>query len=269
RFDPEPDERTRSEVAEAIERFARELFESEDEEWVDALIGDERWDDARFRIDARLGPSFAGGWADADERLAGFWEDARTFRVIVFVGYEVMAEVRPWVAVSHWHPGSMTSGSWGDELAVLVPGTLHETHDVDEDGTYHILTPLPGGAEAIARRVHDFLGNLGLLHGAEVWLPQLYALLGEDVAELGEFEIDMLPDTTNSGYELSYLMVALPDAAALELRRLGAPSTKESARLLRSIEEYLEENQLSLAEFPAVWSRLVADLRQRTAPQPR
>ena len=214
-------------------------------DWIDDLVDETGWQGARATIDPALAPCFSvrpDDW-DAEVRHCAFWADERTFvhlelgQVLFgWGGTTATPWARSWASISHWHPGSMTSGSWADELVAVDlgdgPVALIEVREADEDGNYWTVTPLPQGTDAIARTIADFLSGRELFGFEEVVLGLIAHGLPVD-GTADEFRIDLVvADSWNEGYEISGLRVQPPDDVLAALRTIGTLDA-DAARTLR------------------------------------
>lgn len=257
-FSRELDKRAKNDVTKAIEKIARDAV---GEDWVDSINDDEGWSGPRYAIDERFGPSFGGHDAGSDGTLLAIWPSDSRFRVIST--YDLHYAGTSWASVSHWHPDSMTSGSWFGSLSLLEPGVMYEHRYRDEDGSYFTLLPEPTEPEAMADAVESFLTG-EYINNAESWFTVLYGLVGSKVSELGEFRIGILPGTEDPGYELSDLRIDPPDSAAAILRDRCRPTDERKKRLLDGITTHLDEQGEgeTVDDFVGVWAELVAALKQ-------
>jgi hypothetical protein len=258
-------------IAVLVERIRTEeaLFE-DDVAWIDDLVDETGWEGARAEIDSALAPMLAGHPDDSDHRHSAFWADERTFVHLELDGLlwswgSSSPWTQPWVSVSHWHPGSMTSGSWSDDVFAIDAGdgpvALLEVRSKDEDGNYWTIRPRPADAADAARTVAAFLSGCAL-SGAE---NQLLALVAHGFPVDGSadaFPVGLVAETWNERYEISGLLVAPPDDVLYELRRLGKLEP-EDARSLRdrittAVTELYELE--SVEDLSTGWEHLVAQL---------
>ena len=215
-------------------------IDDEATEWVDDLVDETGWQGVRATIDDALAPCFSGRPDGGDAYHSGVWVDAHTF---LHVELDALTWVRPgrtswaqqWVSLSHWHPGSMTSGSWSDELLLAGPpggpGVLVALSAKDEDGLYWALAPRPDDAPGAARAVEGFVTGTYLC-GAEAHLLPLLAHGFPCDGSAAEFSVDLLPGTDNPGYEISKVAITPPDDVVAELVALATLGA-DGARALR------------------------------------
>ena len=218
----------------------RHDVDDETTEWVDDLVDETGWQGERATIDDALAPCFSGRPDDGDLHHSGVWADERTF---LHIELDALRWVRPgrvswaqpWVALAHWHPGSMTSGSWSDDLLLAGPpggaGVLLGVRAMDEDGLYWTISPRPADPADAARIVEDFIHGTSL-SGAESHLLPLLAHGFPCDGSAAEFTVDLLPGTYSSGYEVSAVMIAPPDDVVAELVA-RATLDADGARALR------------------------------------
>lgn len=256
-FDHELDKRAQTDVSKALEKVARDAVGGH---WIDSINDDEGWVGPRYTVAESLGPSFGGHYEGSDSTLLAIWPSESKLRVLSTDGLHYAGTSL--AKVSHWHPGSMTSGSWYGSLSLLEPGVMYEHRYRDEDGSYYSLLPEPTEPEAMADAIENFLTG-EYIYNAESWFTVLYGLLGSKVSELGEFRIGILPGTDNPGYELSDLRVEPPDPAAAILRERCRPTDEQRKRLLDGITTHLDEQGEgeTVDDFVGVWAELVEALR--------
>jgi hypothetical protein len=220
-------------------------------EWIDDLVDESGWQGVRAQVDPALAPCFAGADPESDHRHVGVWADERTFVCVEISELRYLDAANggwavPWVVLSHWHPGSMTSGSWSDELFRVDPGAggavLVGVRHMDEDGVYFSVSPCPSDAATNARTVVDFV-EATWIGGVQDQLVPLVAHGFPADGSAPAFAIDLLPGAENEGYELSTLCIEPPADVAAVLHELGRLDAK-GARALRDA---------ILAGVPLVW----------------
>jgi len=233
--------------------------------WSDSLTAANEWDQPVVTFDRRFEPAFAGANTDADVCLVGFWLNPTTFHVLIIDSYDSAPDrgVNSWVCVTHWHPESMTSGVWCDELFVLAPGVVCEHRFLDDDGSYYTLVPQPDTEQGTAAAIYEFLNRLELF-GAEIWLPALYHLLGDGIEWLGDVPVDSLPFTENPGYTIDSVVITPPDAAVEAVRRLGTITPEERDDLRDAIFAFVAEEEITFADLPEHWAVLINLLQPAT-----
>jgi len=258
-------------VLEAVKAFFTDRWVTS--EWTNDLVDESGWQGVRATIDSVLAPYFAGADEAGDRRHAGVWADDRTF-VHVELSSVSNSLWRPsawntlWVSLSHWHPGSMTSGSWSDDLVHVDPAgsasVLVGLRHMDEDGLYYSLSPRSPDAAATARTVAHFVGEsqIGGVSG------QLVALIAQGFPADGSasaFPIDLLPGADNPGYELSALRIQPPQDVMDALLRLGTLDVQAARTMREAIVAGIA--QLwgavgALADLDDGWYRVLARLEE-------
>jgi hypothetical protein len=257
----------------------------EEGDWVDDLGDESGWQGVRATVDDGLAPHFAGRPDGMDEKHCGVWTDDRTFLhlevdALTSSGSSSTAWSRALVSFAHWHPGSMASGAWSDDLHLVDPGSgpgvLLEARWFDDDGQYYTVEPLPTDPEKVAQHVADFVTSSELC-GAQDHLLSMLAHGFPLDGSAGPFPVDLLDDTDNPGYEISSVLIDPPaDVRELLVRRgtldaEGARALREAilagaAGLLEDEEEDEDEDQdenqdeEELAHFGAEWVQLLARL---------
>jgi hypothetical protein len=222
----------REQVSETVLRAVKVLNECDEDgsDWVDDLVDESGWQGVRATVDDALAPRFAGRVDGGDERHCGVWTDDRTFLHLELDalhsgGYSRSVWAKDWVRLAHWHPGSMTSGSWSDDLFLVDPGSgpgvLLEVRHFDDDGEYYTLAPLPSDPKRAAELVTQFVTST-LLWGAEDHLLSLLAHGFPMDGSADSFSVDLLEDTDNPGYELSRVRIDPPADVREHLVRRGA-----------------------------------------------
>lgn len=213
--------------------------------WVDDLVDETGWQGVRATIDPVLAPCLSVRPDDGDASVhhCAFWADERTFvhlelgQLLFGWGWAAATPwTRRWVGINHWHPGSMASGSWSDELIAIDVGdgpvALLEVRGADEDGHYWTATPLPHGVDAGARTIAGFLSGRALYGFEQVVLGLIAHGLPVD-GTATDFPVDLfVADNWNEGYEISDLHVEAPDDVLAALRTIGTLDA-DTARTLR------------------------------------
>ena len=214
-------------------------------DWIDDLVDETGWQGVRATIDEALAPFFSvrPDDGDADKYHCAFWADERTFVHLelgeLLFGWGWVGATswtRRWTSIEHWHPGSMTSGSWSDELVAIDlgdgPVALLEVRGADEDRHYWTVTPLPQGTAAAARTIAGFLSGRALFGFEQVVLGLIAHGLPVD-GTATDFPVDLfVADNWNEGYEISGLHIEAPDDVVAALRTIGTLDA-DAARALR------------------------------------
>jgi hypothetical protein len=249
---PVPDavrERVTTTALEAIRAYIATRWASC--EWTDDLVDESGWQGVRAQVDPALAPCFAGADEESGRRHVGVWADERTFLCIEISELDSYGVQRgswdtKWVLLSHWHPGSMTSGSWSDELFHVDAGAgapvLVGVRHVDEDGIYYSASPCSSDAATNARTVVDFVEATWIC-GVQDQLVPLVAHGFPADGSAPAFAIDLLPGAENEGYELSTLCIEPPADVTAVIHELGRLDAK-GARAMRDA---------ILAGVPLVW----------------
>ena len=167
-----------------------------------------------------------------------------------------------WVEIHHWHPDSMTSGSWIDALAPYEDDLFVRYMLNDDDGEYFHFSRRPDSAAKAADLVRRFVNSVELF-GAEHYLLTMW-YNGFDAP--GAFENVVVDDCTpeglgNEGYTISLFSLAAPgDVDAVLAERFGNPElNKDWLHFLdgRRPESWCTEDQA------AAWSTLRTRLSPR------
>ena len=241
-------------------------------DWTDDLVTETGWQGVRATIDDALAPCFSGRPEDGDRHHSGVWADERTFLhleldAVLWTHETPTARAETWVGITHWHPGSMTSGSWMDTLLeVRAPkgsGVLLGVRVTDEDGLYWTLSPRPADPTDAARIVEDFIQGTSLF-GAESHLLPLLAHGFPCHGRAAEFTIELLPETVNPGYAISSLSITPPADVVAELAA-RATLDADGARALRDAiltGATTRWEDSSLEDLADEWRELLARLDQ-------
>ncbi len=243
--------------------------------WTDDLVDESGWQGVRAQVDPALAPCFAGADEQGDRRHVGVWADERTFVCVDISSLDSVAWRTPqtswgrtWVLLSHSHPGSMTSGSWSDELFHVDPGAgapvLVGVQHMDEDGVYFSVSPTSPDAATSARLVADFIESVGLFGVQGHLVPLIAHGFPADGSAPG-FPIDLLPSANNEGYELSTLLVAPPDdvrAALDELGRLDAAGARTLRDAIHAGVRQVYGLEAAPGELHAGWHTVLARLEE-------
>jgi hypothetical protein len=256
----------REDITSLVLKIVKEQYESV--EWTDELVDETGWEGSRCTIDDALAPAFAGGPDGYDQRHSGVWVDERTFLHLRLDDIEHSFHGRgdwttTWAELHHWHPHSMTSGSWSNHLLAIEPGVVITHRSMDEDGDYDALAPLPKEPTGIAQLIAHFLASI-YLEGAERHLLTLLAHGFPTDGSAAEFRIGVLPGTRNSDYEISRFEVTPPAEAAEELRRLGRLTPEGAARLAADIRDSVATSwsDVALEDLSKEWAELLAGLER-------
>ena len=246
-------------------------------DWIDDLVDETGWQGVRATIDPALTPclSVRPDDGDADISHCAFWADDRTFvhleldqLLFGWGGRNTTRWTRRWVSINHWHPGSMTSGSWSDELIAIDlgdgPVALLEVRYADEDRHYWTVSPLPDGTDDSARAIAGFLSGRGLFGFEDVVLGLIAHGLPVD-GTAGEFLVDrVVEDSWNPGYEISELLVQPPDDVLAALRTIGRLDADGARTLLERITS-CATGRLgpgSVADLGPEWGHVLAQLEE-------
>ncbi len=241
---PVPDtvrERVTATVREAIQAYIAATWETP--EWTDDLVVESGWKGVRAQVDPALAPCFAGGDEEAEVRRAGVWADERTFVCVEIAdlehpGVRGRSWGTRWVRLAHWHPNSMTSGSWSDELFHVDAGAgapvLVGIRYMDEDGAYYSVSPCSPDPAINARTVVDFI-EATWIGGVQDQLVPLIAHGFPADGSAPEFRVDLLPGGDNPGYELSTLLVEPPEEVSAVLHELGRLDAAGARRMRDAI----------------------------------
>lgn len=253
----------RSRITEAVEAAAKSACEWG--EWLDETRDGSGWSGPRLKIHPNLQPAFGGREEEAEGLHAGVWANDRTFLFIELSWYsEIQPEVaETWVHLAHWHPDSMTSGSWHDSLELLPHGVLLWHRYRDEDGNYYEFYPAPTEPLSIARSINSFI-TASTVFGAEDSLLCLYAL-GFPADGMHEpFRIGLLPNVDSEAYELESFWLSPPPAAVEALRQLGMPSAGRRQQLLDAIMAYTTGGYvIGFEDLGPEWHAVIAELQDR------
>ncbi len=273
---PVPDtlrERVTTTAREAIQGYIATRWGSC--EWTDDLVDESGWQGVRAQVDPALAPCFAGADEESGRRHVGVWADERTFVCIEISSLDSAAYGtsqtswgRTWVLLAHWHPGSMTSGSWSDELFHVDAGAgapvLVGVRHMDEDGVYFSVSPTSPDAATSARLIADFIASVWLF-GVQRHLVPLIAHGFPADGSASAFAIDLLPDADNSRYELSTLLVAPPEdvrAALDELGRLDAAGARTLRDAVHAGVALVYGPEASIEELGDEWRTVLARLAE-------
>ena len=259
-----------------LDRIRAEQAQYDDTvDWIDDLVDETGWQGVRATIDPSLAPCFSVRPDDGDADIAhcAFWADERTFvhlelnqLLFGWGGRHTTRWTRSWASVSHWHPGSMTSGSWADEIVAIDlgdgPVALIEVKEADEDRNYWTVRPLPDGTDATARTIAGFLTGLGLFGFEDVVLGLIAHGLPVD-GTADEFVIDLVvADSWNAGYEISGLRVQPPDDVLAALRTIGTLDA-DAARALHDRITAYATGRLgpgTVEDLGPTWAHVLAQL---------
>jgi hypothetical protein len=232
----------REQVSEVVLRAVKVRNDCSEDglDWVDDLVDESGWQGVRATVDDALAPHFAGHPDGTDVQHCGVWTDERTFLHLEldWLRYRYSSSATwstTWVDVDHWHPNSMTSGSWSDDLSLVDPGrgpgVLLGRRRFDEDGEYYTVEPLPTDPEEVAGRVAEFATSSQLC-GAEDHLLSLLAHGFPMDGSANAFRVDLFEDTDNPGYEISQVRIEPPADVREHLVRRGTLGAA-GARALR------------------------------------
>jgi hypothetical protein len=212
-------------VEEGLLADAREYFAGDDEDAVvgaDEFMNEEGWDGERLVLPSRSGPSFALSFVDELSWYCGFWINPRTL-VLGVLDPDSPLDGTHSVSVSHYHPGSMTSGLWKDHYAVVGNGLDFEWSSRDESGVYvNFRRSIGYSPTAIAKRLESAVSTWSI-YGAEIWLLDAYFL------GFWNGTIDLLQVDENPGYEIGDFFLQASAAVLLELRKRHPKPTPEKA----------------------------------------
>ena len=211
--------------AELVKRVEQEVTAAADEDDLPSP------DDRRFPrqiLPLRSGPSFTilfhSSGSEEPRQYCGFWLNPTTFVLGYLYEYSPLSGVCS-VSAHHWHPDSMTSGSWRDHYAVLGNGLDVEWSYKDEDGTYIKFHRAPSNSPAVvARRLMKGVTSWDIF-GAETRLLTAYFL------GFSEFNVEWVGYDENRGYEVDSFSVHAYEDILQELKRLNPPPTQEEASL--------------------------------------
>ena len=242
-------------------------------EWTDDLVEETGWQGVRVTIDPALGPCFAGSEESGDRRHSGVWADDRTFLHVEVSGLSY-GDWRPsswhttWADLAHWHPNSMTSGSWSDHLVLVDPAggaaVLVGLRHMDEDGVYYSLSPRSPDAATTAHSVAEFIAHSDIGGVSEHLVPLLAHGFPAD-GSASEFRIDLLPDGHNPGYEISTLRVRPPQDVMDALLRLGTLDGRGARTMREAIVAGIAElwgADGTPADLGDEWYRVLARLEE-------
>lgn len=245
-------------------------------DWIDDLVTETGWQGERATIDDILQPCFSGRPVDGDLRHSGVWADDRTFLhieldAVLWTHETDAARAETWVSITHWHPGSMASGSWMDTLLeIRAPqgsGVLLGVRAMDEDGLYWTISPRPTAPGDAARIVEDFIHGTSL-SGGESHLLTLLAHGFPCHGRAAEFTVELLPDTDSPGYEISSLSITPPVDVVAELAA-RATLDADGARALRDAivtGATTRWEDATLDDLPDEWHELLARLDSVVGP---
>ena len=186
----------------------------------------------RVKIDNTFSPSFALSEDEySHDYLAGFWYTDTSFLLYAFDISE--RPVGEGVSITHWHPGSMCSGSWQDSYS-FITDSLAISHTLNDDDGYYI--EFISGNFATSRAKASTLDAVICswdLYLAEHRLLQAY-FLGFTGGDIG------LLCRENEGYEIEYITVNLSSSVLEELQAYnGTPDQEEAAYWLDRLESTL------------------------------
>jgi hypothetical protein len=239
-FPAAPAQKFRKILVERIEEGfladVREHFDGDDAPADDELLDDEGWDGPRIVLPSRSGTSFALSFIEEIGWYCGFWLGPKTL-VLGVLDPEWPLEGTASVSTSHWHPDSMTSGSWRDHYAVLGNGLDFEWSSRDESGIYMNFQRAVGdSAVAVAKRLES------AVRGWEIYGAQ-YQLLDAHFLGFSKGTVELLRADENYGYEIEDFSVLTSDDVLLELRkRHPKPTPGEAAEWVAAIKEVISEN---------------------------
>jgi hypothetical protein len=213
--------------------FKAVLDDYEDDGWAE-VTDDTGWVGDRFRVEPLGGPRVAftdycgfyilGGWVDESTfALIGVDTDART------AGGLASVDIR------HWHPDSMTSGSYRDTIVVCSDTLAYVLEYEDEDGCYLTLLAVDvSNAENTASTLSRLVESL-YLFGAEQWIVRLASFEPDFASSAGLFCAE------NSGYSIAECSIAAPAGVWDELhKRYGPPTPAEAQEWLSTIEQVVD-----------------------------
>ena len=223
-------------IEEGLLADVREHFDGDDVPTDDELLDDAGWDGPRIVLPSRSGPSFALAFIEEIGWYSGFWLGPRTLVLGVLDTWSPLEGVSS-VSTSHWHPDSMTSGSWRDHYAVLGNGLDVEWSSRDESGIYVNFRRAAGDSPiAVAKRLENAVWGWEL-YGAQ------YQLLDAHFLGFSKGTVELLRADENYGYEIEDFSVQTTGDVLLELRkRHPKPTPEEAAEWVAAIKEVISED---------------------------
>lgn len=195
----------------------------------------EGWRGARYSVEPSIAKLVALA-DDCDRHVLGGWVDKSTFALIVVDPETSVIGAVASVDVDHWHPGSHTSGMYGDTVVVCNEHLAYVLEREDEDGWYLTLHGIDASSAAtVASALSDLISSVDIF-GAENWVIPL-AVFEPDASVAAS-----LFCSENPGYEVERVSLDAPDGVWVELRRQHPrPSPAEAVELLEELEEQLED----------------------------
>lgn len=186
---------------------------------------------------------------EADEQgCVGLWADERTLlvgRFDVFEGPSGIAKV----SARHWHPGSRTSGSFGDVLVVLTSTLAVSLKFLDENGVRAYVRRVDASSPKRIAELFAAEADGWELTGRGVHLLGAY-VLGFDGGDTGLVGADY------AGYEVESLNVYADKLVMAELEKMfPRPSPAEAADWLgtaRSLCEWFDEDHPLVVELSEI-----------------
>jgi len=218
-FDPTPTEIQRDSLTGVV---LNAFQDSEDGLWGDIEGG---WDGERVSFAKSFDPCFAQYLEEMyEECVAGFWYDERTFLFTKFDLSEAF-DGQSTAYVSHWHPGSMCSGSWSNQYAVVSSSLAVSWRLIDEDGYYIEFKPVDTSTSATEAAALDEAIQSWYLYGAEYRILDAYYLVDFESGPIG----DLTGLAENSGYTIEYFSLHASDDVLQALKHRYPTPDKEGA----------------------------------------
>jgi hypothetical protein len=183
-----------------------------------ALIGDkvkeELLDNGRedvcecnYRVNLDKSYQLIFSWEhDEDDRqiVVGFWISSLKFIIV----WETDS---PYVEISHYHPGSMTSGIWISAYGNLTEDIDYQYQLLDDAGIFYYFGPAIKDEMSLSREILHLVEGQEL-RGVQSFLWIYWFYFKDSDNSINDVVIDIFPTTYSNGYTIDNFTVNASDA---------------------------------------------------------